>query len=208
MFGYFDPDNYKIEELLDLLKHAKNLRDFRKELPRTAVRHFSGVGFEKVVGISKEMLKVYHLMCQIKSKDVTTILYGESGTGKNLIAQTLHNISLRRENPNIAVNCPAIPSDLLESELFGHEKGAFTGAVERRDGKFLAANSGSIFLDEIGDMSPSLQAKILRVLESGEIERVGGAETIRVDVRIISATNQNLEQKISEGTFDKICFIG
>ena len=137
-------------------------------------------------------------MCQIKSKDVTTVLYGESGTGKNLIAQTLHQISLRRERPNIAVNCPAIPSDLLESELFGHEKGAFTSAVERRDGKFLAANSGSIFLDEIGDMSPSLQAKILRVLESGEIERVGGAETIRVDVRIISATNQNLEQKISE----------
>ncbi len=206
LFGYFDPDNYKIEELIDLLKHAKNLRDFRKELPKTAVRHFSGVGFEKVVGISKEMLKVYHLMCQIKSKDVTTILYGESGTGKNLIAQTLHNISLRRENPNIAVNCPAIPSDLLESELFGHEKGAFTGAIERRDGKFLAANSGSIFLDEIGDMSPSLQAKILRVLESGEIERVGGAETIKVDVRIISATNQNLEQKISEGTFRQDLF--
>ena len=125
---------------------------------------------------------------------------------ENLIAQTLHNISLRRENPNIAVNCPAIPSDLLESELFGHEKGAFTGAIERRDGKFLAANSGSIFLDEIGDMSPSLQAKILRVLESGEIERVGGAETIKVDVRIISATNQNLEQKISEGTFRQDCF--
>ena len=111
LFGYFDPDNYKIEELIDLLKHAKNLRDFRKELPKTTVRHFSGVGFEKVVGISKEMLKVYHLMCQIKSKeDVTTILYGESGTGKNLIAQTLHNISLRRENPNIAVNCPCNPS--------------------------------------------------------------------------------------------------
>ena len=96
------------------------------------------------------MLKIYHLMCQIKSKDVTTVLYGESGTGKNLIARTLHNISLRRERPNIAVNCPAIPSDLLESELFGHEKGAFTGAIERTDGKFLAANSGSIFLDEIG----------------------------------------------------------
>ena len=140
-------------------------------------------------------------MSQIKSKDVTTILYGESGTGKNLIASTLHRISLRRDRPNIAVNCPAIPSDLLESELFGHEKGAFTGAIERTDGKFLAANSGSIFLDEIGDMSPSLQAKILRVLESVDIERVGGAETIKVDVRIISATNQSLEERIKEGSF-------
>jgi transcriptional regulator with GAF, ATPase, and Fis domain len=145
-------------------------------------------------------------MCQIKSKDVTTVLYGESGTGKNLMARTLHNISLRRDRPNIAVNCPAIPSELLESELFGHEKGAFTGAVERKDGKFLSANSGSMFLDEIGDMSPSLQAKILRVLESGEIERVGGAETIRVDVRIISATNQNLEQKINDGLFRQDLF--
>ena len=145
-------------------------------------------------------------MCQIKSKDVTTVLYGESGTGKNLMARTLHLISLRRDRPNIAVNCPAIPSDLLESELFGHEKGAFTGAVERKDGKFLAANSGSIFLDEIGDMSPSLQAKILRVLESGEIERVGGAETIRVDVRIISATNQDLENKINDGSFRQDLF--
>ena len=128
-------------------------------------------------------------------------MYGESGTGKNLIADTLHNISLRRDRPNIAVNCPAIPSELLESELFGHEKGAFTGAHERKDGKFLAANSGSIFLDEIGDMSPSLQAKVLRVLESGEIERVGGAETIRIDVRIISATNQPLDRKIQDGSF-------
>ena len=136
-----------------------------------------------------------------KSKDVTTVLYGESGTGKNLMARTLHNISLRRDRPNIAVNCPAIPSELLESELFGHEKGSFTGAVERKDGKFLAANSGTIFLDEIGDMSPSLQAKVLRVLESGEIERVGGAETIRVDVRIISATNQDLEKRIENGEF-------
>ena len=147
------------------------------------------------------MIKIYHLMCQIKSKDVTTVLYGESGTGKNLMARTLHNISLRRDRPNIAVNCPAIPSELLESELFGHEKGSFTGAVERKDGKFLAANSGTIFLDEIGDMSPSLQAKVLRVLESGEIERVGGAETIRVDVRIISATNQDLETRIENGEF-------
>jgi len=201
LFGYYEPDKYSGEELFSLLNSAKNFHDFKKQVPRTALRHFTGRGFEKVVGYSRKMLDLYHLMSQIKSKDVTTILYGESGTGKNLIASTLHRISLRRDRPNIAVNCPAIPSDLLESELFGHEKGAFTGAIERTDGKFLVANSGSIFLDEIGDMSPSLQAKILRVLESGEIERVGGAETIKVDVRIISATNQSLEQKIKEGSF-------
>ena len=201
LFGYYEPDKYSGEELFTLLKCAKRFHDFKKQVPRTALRHFTGRGFEKVVGYSQKMLDLYHLMSQIKSKDVTTILYGESGTGKNLIASTLHRISLRRDRPNIAVNCPAIPSDLLESELFGHEKGAFTGAIERTDGKFLAANSGSIFLDEIGDMSPSLQAKILRVLESGEIERVGGAETIKVDVRIISATNQSLEERIKEGSF-------
>ena len=201
LFSYFEPEKHSGDELFAMLNSAKRFQDFKKDAPRTAQRHFSGVGFEKIVGVSEQMLKIYHLMCQIKSKDVTTVLYGESGTGKNLMARTLHLISLRRDRPNIAVNCPAIPSDLLESELFGHEKGAFTGAVERKDGKFLAANSGSIFLDEIGDMSPSLQAKILRVLESGEIERVGGAETIRVDVRIISATNQDLENKINDGSF-------
>ena len=206
LFSYFEPDESSGEEIYSILSSAKQFKDFKKDVPKTAARHFTGVGFEKIVGVSQQMLKIYHLMCQIKSKDVTTVLYGESGTGKNLMARTLHMISLRRDRPNIAVNCPAIPGDLLESELFGHEKGAFTGAIERKDGKFLSANSGSIFLDEIGDMSPSLQAKILRVLESGEIERVGGAETIQVDVRIISATNQNLEQKISDGTFRQDLF--
>jgi len=206
LFSYFEPNEHSGEEILAMLDSAKRFQDFKREVPRTAVRHFSGIGFEEIVGVSEQMLKIYHLMCQIKSKDVTTVLYGESGTGKNLIARTLHLISLRRDRPNIAVNCPAIPSDLLESELFGHEKGAFTGAIERKDGKFLSANSGSIFLDEIGDMSPSLQAKILRVLESGEIERVGGAETIRVDVRIISATNQDLENKINDGSFRQDLF--
>ena len=206
LFGYFEPEFSTSGELVNLLKSAKIFHDFKKNAPKTSIRHFSGRGFEKIVGYSEQMLGIYHLMTQIKTKDVTTILYGESGTGKNLVAKTLHNISLRRDRPNIAVNCPAIPSELLESELFGHEKGAFTGAVERKDGKFLAANSGSIFLDEIGDMSSSLQAKVLRVLESGEIERVGGAETIKVDVRIISATNQPLENKIKEGSFRQDLF--
>ena len=201
LFGYYEPEISKLDRLVELLNAAKKFHDFKKQAPKTSLRHFSGRGFEKIVGYSKKMLDVYHLLSQIKTKDVTTILYGESGTGKNLVANTLHKISLRRDRPNVAVNCPAIPSELLESELFGHEKGAFTGAVERKDGKFLAANSGTIFLDEIGDMSSSLQAKVLRVLESGEIERVGGTETIKVDVRIISATNQPLDNKIQEGSF-------
>ena len=201
LFGYYEPEISKLDRLVELLNSAKRFHDFKKQAPKTSLRHFSGRGFEKIVGYSKKMLDVYHLLSQIKTKDVTTILYGESGTGKNLVANTLHKISLRRDRPNVAVNCPAIPSELLESELFGHEKGAFTGAVERKDGKFLAANSGTIFLDEIGDMSSSLQAKVLRVLESGEIERVGGTETIKVDVRIISATNQPLDNKIQEGSF-------
>ncbi len=206
LFGYFEPEYDQWDDLRLLLGSAKKFHDFKKEVPKTSLRHFTGRGFEKIVGYSDPMLHIYHLITQIKSKNVTTILYGESGTGKNLVADTLHRISLRRDRPNIAVNCPAIPSDLLESELFGHEKGSFTGAVERKDGKFLAANSGSIFLDEIGDMSPSLQAKILRVLESGEIERVGGAETIKVDVRVISATNQSLESRINEGKFRQDLF--
>ena len=152
------------------------------------------------------MQKIYNLLLQIQEKDVITILYGESGTGKNLTAKFMHDTSRRSKKPLISVNCPAIPSELLESELFGHEKGSFTGADERKDGKFLIANGGTIFLDEIGDMSSSLQAKILRVLESGEIERVGGAETHQVNVRVISATNQDLQTKIKEGKFRQDLF--
>jgi two-component system nitrogen regulation response regulator GlnG len=152
------------------------------------------------------MQKIYTLLLQIQEKDVITILYGESGTGKNLTAKFMHDTSKRSKKPLVSVNCPAIPSELLESELFGHEKGSFTGADEKKDGKFLVANGGTIFLDEIGDMSTSLQAKILRVLESGEIERVGGAETHTVDVRVISATNQDLNEKIKEGDFREDLF--
>ena len=152
------------------------------------------------------MQKIYNLLLQIQEKDVITLLYGESGTGKNLTAKFMHDTSRRNKKPLISVNCPAIPSELLESELLGHEKGSFTGADERKDGKFLIAYGGTIFLDEIGDMSSSLQAKILRVLESGEIERVGGAETHQVNVRVISATNQDIQSKIKEGKFRQDLF--
>jgi len=201
IFGWFEPEHNHESELGSLLEHAVNFHQFYLELTRRRQKDMTAVGFSDMVGISKPMIQIYRFLSQITNKDVTTLLLGESGTGKNLAARTLHQTGLRRDKPFIHVNCPAIPSELLESELFGHEKGSFTGADERKDGKFLAANSGTIFLDEIGDMSPSLQAKILRVLESGEIERVGGAETHKVNVRIISATNQDLEAKIQQGTF-------
>ena len=201
IFGWFEPKQSHESELGSLLEHATNFYQFHQEMTPRRQKDMTAVGFSKMVGISKPMIQIYRFLSQIMNKDVTTLLLGESGTGKNLAARTLHQTGLRRDKPFIHVNCPAIPSELLESELFGHEKGSFTGADERRDGKFLAANSGTIFLDEIGDMSPSLQAKILRVLESGEIERVGGAETHKVDVRIISATNQDLETKIQQGSF-------
>ena len=201
IFGWYEPEHNQESDLNNLLDQAINFYQFFNNLTSRNQKDMSPVGYSDMVGISNSMLSIYRLLAQIRNKDVTTLLLGESGTGKNLAARTLHETGLRRDKPFVHVNCPAIPSELLESELFGHEKGAFTGADERKDGKFLAANSGTIFLDEIGDMSPSLQAKILRVLESGEIERVGGAETHKVDVRIISATNQNLEAKIQDGSF-------
>ena len=206
IYGWYEPENSPVEDLKELINSANQFHEFLKNVPKISKRHFKSNGYHHIVGTSKEMISIYHMLVQIKNKDVTTILYGESGTGKNLISNTIHETGLRRDRPMVAVNCPAIPSELLESELFGHEKGAFTGAVDRKDGKFLAANAGTIFLDEIGDMSPSLQSKILRVLESGEIERVGGAQTIKVSVRIISATNQNLEQRIKDGLFRQDLF--
>ena len=136
LFGYFEPEYDQWDDLRLLLGSAKKFHDFKKEAPKTSLRHFTGRGFEKIVGYSDPMLHVYHLITQIKSKNVTTILYGESGTGKNLVADTLHRISLRRDRPNIAVNCPAIPSDLLESELFGHEKDPLQEQLKERTGSF------------------------------------------------------------------------
>jgi DNA-binding NtrC family response regulator len=154
-----------------------------------------------LVGNSRPMADVFHMIARVAASSSTVLITGESGTGKEVVARTLHEQGERRSGPFIAVNCAAIPEHLLESELFGHEKGAFTGAVGRRVGRFERANGGTLFLDEIGDMSVSLQAKVLRAIEERVIEPVGAESTRAVDVRLISATHQDLAQAISEGRF-------
>jgi len=159
-----------------------------------------------LVTVSPEMSKVMELIKQVSDSKSTIILYGETGTGKELVAQALHKLSERKDNPFIKVNCAAIPDLLLESELFGYEKGAFTGATSQKPGRFELANGGSIFLDEIGDISLSMQAKLLRVLQQKEYERLGGIKTIKTDVRIIAATNKDLEDLVEKGSFREDLF--
>lgn len=154
-----------------------------------------------IIGNAPAMQDVYKMIGQVSSSDVTVLVTGESGTGKELIARAIHKNSLRAHQPFIAVNCSAIPENLIESELFGHEKGSFTGASQQRIGYFEQCDRGTIFLDEIGDMPLPAQTKILRALQEGEIQRVGGSETVQVDVRILAATNQSIESMVKEQTF-------
>ena len=156
---------------------------------------------DQIIGKSKVMQEVYKLIGQVAESDVTVLIRGESGTGKELVARAIYQHSRRKDRPFLAINCAAIPETLLESELFGYEKGAFTGANKRRIGKFEQCDNGTILLDEIGDMSLSTQAKILRVLQEGEFERIGGNETVKVDVRVLTSTNRKLEELIKEGKF-------
>jgi transcriptional regulator with GAF, ATPase, and Fis domain len=158
-------------------------------------------GLEGIIGRSANMLRIFQQVKEVGPLDTSVLILGESGTGKEGIAANIHNLSPRRNKPLIKLNCAALPPNLVESELFGHEKGSFTGAFERRIGKFEQADGGTLFLDEIGEMPPSLQVKLLRVLQEREIERLGGHETIKVNVRIIAATNTNLEKALSEGRF-------
>ena len=159
-----------------------------------------------IIAASDKMLDVCRMVEKVAPTNATTLLLGESGTGKELLAKAVHSLSNRAEEPFIAINCAAIPENLLESELFGHEKGAFTGAVKQTEGKVELANGGTLFLDEIGDMPLALQAKLLRFLQERTVERVGGREEIPVDVRVVCATNQNLEQRIQEGEFREDLF--
>lgn len=156
---------------------------------------------EEIIGTNERMVEIYKLIGKVSESNVAVLITGESGTGKELIAKAIHKFSDRENNAYVAVNCTAVPSTLMESEFFGHEKGAFTGAIARKIGKFEAANNGTLFLDEIGDMELDIQSKLLRVLQENEFVRVGGVETVKVNVRIIAATNKDLETMIQEGKF-------
>ncbi len=176
-------------------------RELRGEVSRLRGQLQSRYGFTSMVGHSSKMQAVFRSVDRVIASDVSVMLRGESGTGKELLARAIHFNGPRKDGAFVAVNCAAIPDGLLESELFGHEKGAFTGAVARRIGKFEQADGGTIFLDEVGEMSPATQVKLLRVLQERQIERVGGSGPIDVDVRVISATNKDLEEELRKGRF-------
>lgn len=161
----------------------------------------SQYGFDNMVGQTQAMRQIFDSIRQVAKWDTTVLVRGESGTGKELIANAIHYNSPRVNGPFVKLNCAALPDTLLESELFGHEKGAFTGAVKQRKGRFEMADGGTLFLDEIGEISASFQAKLLRILQEGEMERVGGTDTLKVDVRIVTATNRNLEEEVRKGNF-------
>jgi two-component system, NtrC family, nitrogen regulation response regulator NtrX len=156
---------------------------------------------DQLIGTAAAMRRLRETIEKAAPTPATVLITGESGTGKELVARAIHRMSQRRERPLVQVNCAAIPEELIESELFGHEKGSFTGAVRRQLGKFVAADGGTIFLDEIGDMSARTQAKVLRVLQNGEVEPVGAEKTVQVDVRVVAATHRNLEDEIAAGRF-------
>jgi len=162
--------------------------------------------FQSLVGVSRGIQQVREMMAQVAKKDVTVLITGESGTGKEVVARNLHENSLRKDKPFVPVNCGAIPPDLLESELFGHEKGAFTGAIQSRPGRFELAEGGTLFLDEIGDMPLNMQVKLLRVLQERSYERVGGSKTLKTNVRVIAATHKNIEDMIKTGEFREDLF--
>ena len=163
-------------------------------------------GDEIILGKSRTIRNILATIEKVAPLDTRVMITGENGTGKELVAKAIHYNSERKDKPFVEVNCAAIPNELIESELFGHEKGSFTGAFQQRIGKFELANKGTLFLDEVGDMSPQAQAKVLRAIEDGKIERVGGNKKIEVDVRIISATNKNLKDEIAEGNFREDLF--
>ena len=184
-----------------LLLTVGNALSFAKLRRENAVLRAKSQAEFQMIGASSAMRTIFDKISKTAPTTGRVLITGENGTGKELVARAIHEHSKRAAGPFIKLNCAAIPSELIESELFGHEKGAFTGAVTQRRGKFELADGGTLFLDEVGDMNPSAQAKVLRVLQEGELERVGGAETIKVDVRVIAATNKNLAAEIAAGRF-------
>jgi DNA-binding NtrC family response regulator len=197
---------FDIEELKILVAHGFEQRRLREENILLKKTFQDQVSFENMIGKSKAMQEVFHLIERIASTDSTVLVTGESGTGKEMAARALHAHSRRREHPFVSINCAALPENLLESELFGHTKGSFTGAVLDKKGMFETATPGTIFLDEVGEMSPWTQVKLFRVLQERRIRRVGGTDEIPVDIRIIAATNQDLKKRIEEGKFREELF--
>ena len=190
------PKPFDLEELVDVARRGISFANEQKVSAEVAESPQS-----EIIGEAPAMQEVFRAIGRLSNSNITVLINGESGTGKELVAQALHKHSPRRNNKFIALNMAAIPHDLIESELFGHEKGAFTGAAQRREGRFEQANGGTLFLDEIGDMPPEAQTRLLRVLADGEFYRVGGHIAVKVDVRIIAATHQNLETLVSENRF-------
>jgi len=199
----FIPKPFDPEHILIVVKRAVEAR--RLKLENIGLkRQLSNASYmSEIIGASQEMRQVFDMIEKVKDTDGTVLLIGESGVGKELVAKAIHYGSKRAENPFIAINCGALPDELLESELFGYEKGAFTGAVSRKTGLFEAANGGSVFLDEVSSISPRMQVKILRFLQERSFMRLGGKETLSVDVRIIAATNEDLRESVNKGSFRK-----
>lgn len=197
---------FNLDEILIVINRALNISKLKIENVMLKKQLRQKYDFKGLVGNSLVMEQVYGLIEKIADTDSTVLITGESGTGKELIAKILHYNSSRSQGPFVPLNCAAIPRELLESELFGHEKGAFTGAVNMRKGRFELAHNGTLFLDEVGELDPTLQVKLLRILQEREFERVGGIKTIRVDVRVLAATNKDLEKAVAEGKFREDLF--
>jgi transcriptional regulator with GAF, ATPase, and Fis domain len=190
-----------MDEILITFKRALDYRNLKRENINLRSQLKKKYRFENIIGDNEKMQRIFELIEKVADSDSTILILGESGTGKELIAKAIHYNSYRREGPFVPVNCAAIPSELLESELFGHEKGAFTNAIRTRIGRFELANGGTVFLDEIGDMSPILQSKLLRVLQERQFERIGGIKTIKTDIRVIAATHQDLKLAVEQKRF-------
>ncbi len=193
---------FNVDKLKILVAKALETVSLRKEVSQFRSQLSLKYGFDSIIGQSEEMQKIFEIIKKIAKSDATTImLQGESGTGKDLVAKVIHYQSRRSDKPFMEINCTALPETLIESELFGHEKGAFTDAKAMKKGLFELADGGSIYLDEIGDMKPSTQAKLLKIIESKMFKRIGGVKDITVDVRIIAATNKNLAEEVKSGNF-------
>jgi len=190
-----------LEDLKVVLRRAAYLRQLERESDERARQHEASIRFTDILGSTVKMREIFSLIQRVAKTDATVLCEGESGTGKELVAKAIHSHSPRRNAPFVAINCGAIPETLLESELFGHERGSFTGASARRMGKFELGDGGSVFLDEIGELTPATQGKLLRVLQERSFHRVGGTIPIQVDIRIIAASNRPLEKMVAQGLF-------